>query len=82
MCVYVLECMCCSLKASLQAKGRAMFQAKGWAKAKEKGSSQKGSCILDGSRCSYISCMCFSLVFIMHVCVYLCLHCEVQRSQT
>ena len=70
----VLEFMCFSFKASFKAQGRATFKAK--AKAKEMGNSGISS------RCSYLNCMCFSFVFQMHVCVYLCFNCEVLGRKT
>ena len=82
VCVCVGVYVCCSFKASFQAqvmpkarqRQREMVQLfHRFCKAKEKGKS----CTHSGSRCSYINCMCFSFVFHMHVCVYLCLNCEV-----
>ena len=77
VCVCVGVYVCCSFKASFQAqvmpkarqRQREMVQLfHRFRKAKEKGKS----CTHSGSRCSYINCMCFSFVFHMHVCVFIC----------
>ena len=91
VCLYVcmlneLNCVCMCWSVCVVLSRHLCRQRAGQCSRQRVGQRQRkrqmGHAILKGSRCSYISCMCFSLVFIMHVCVYLCLHCEVLQSQT